>query len=150
MGQNDISQVSCLLYNVRKSGNTVTSIPFMKNKLKIETSFIKSIAGEGNIEENGQGRLGNQDNKWVGSCLACLSEWARVNNYSLTAGFHLASWVTRVWWQDERINCRDIKIKMFIRTFIIPWSNTELVARVWRSAGPALSFMHSFRSIRKA
>lgn len=63
MGQNDISQVSCLLYNVRKSGNTVTSIPFMKNKLKIETSFIKSIAGEGNIEENGQGRLGNQDNK---------------------------------------------------------------------------------------
>lgn len=63
MGQNDISQVPCLLYNVRKSGNTVTSIPFMKNKLKIETSFVKSIAGEGNIEKNGQGRLGNQDNK---------------------------------------------------------------------------------------
>jgi hypothetical protein len=63
MGQNEISQALCLPSNVRKSRNTVMSIPFMKNKLKKKTSFVKSIAREKNIKKNGQGGLGNQDNK---------------------------------------------------------------------------------------
>lgn len=78
MGPNALSQIQCLLNNVRESRNTVMSIPFMKNKLKKKTFFVKSIAREKNIKMNGWGRVGNQDKKWVESRLACLSEWERV------------------------------------------------------------------------